>query len=114
MHGRLMVVALSASLTLPLAAWAHPDARGLDQGQVLNISATAIELKTDDEILKLMITDDTMFELNKKPVDRSRIRKGDWVGVFIVMTVRGEPMAGKIVLGIPKPPPAAKPKPKGQ
>lgn len=102
----LLVVAL---VTLPFVALAHPDGRGLTRGEVLAVTAKSFDFRSDHDTLTLLITDDTIFELKKKRVDRSQLRKGDWVDVAIAGTVTGDLMAGKVVLGMPRPPAASKP-----
>lgn len=103
MYPRVTLLAVVTLLACPLVVLAHPDARGLTRGEVVAVTAKTFDLKTDHETLTLLVTDDSIFELNKKRVDRTRLRKGDWVDVAIAGTVSGDLMAGKVVLGVPKP-----------
>lgn len=108
MTRRLALLVLAAVLLSPLAAVAHPDARGMTRGEVVAVTAKGFDLRTDHETITLLVTDDTIVELKKKKVDRSAIKKGDWVDVAVASNVYSELMAGKVVLGVPKPAWAAK------
>lgn len=105
-HVRTAVLALAAFLMPSAAALAH-EGHAATVGELVSVAADGFEIKTDDgKIVAVKFTDKTVFEKDKKPVDKTHLKKGDRVAVTLGKDAAGATLATNVRLGLP----AAKPK----
>jgi hypothetical protein len=85
---------------LSTALWAHDDKiHKATIGAVSTVAADGLELKTKTGVVKVKYSSRTRFERDKKPVDRSNVRKGEALGVIGNKLPTGELMAIEVLLG---------------
>jgi hypothetical protein len=72
-------------------------------GEVAAATATGLDLKTKDGVVKVKYSSKTTFELNKKPADKSGVKVGDRIGVIGSKLPTGELVAREVLLGLPTP-----------
>lgn len=99
----LSIVAL---LAFSIPALAH-EGHDAVVGEIVSISADGFQLKTEKETLTIKFSDKTVFEKDKKTVDKTHLTKGDRVAVTGAKQMTGDTMATHVRLGLP----AAKAKP---
>lgn len=104
----MTIMACLALVAFAVPAIAH-EGHGATIGEVLSVSADGFQLKTAKETVTVKFSDKTAFELDKKPAEKSALKKGDRVAVTGTKAPSGEIVATKVVLGLPAP--AAHPKP---
>jgi hypothetical protein len=87
------------------AGWvqAHSGGHGLTMGEVVSVTDGGFELKTEAETVTVKITSETKFLKNKKPAEKSLLKKGEWVGVSKSKSESGELSATRIIFGLAKP-----------
>lgn len=72
-------------------------------GQIVRATDNGMELKTRTSTVKVGYSSKTKFEHNKKPVDKTHIRVGDWAGVVGNEQHSGEFLATEVIVGLPAP-----------
>jgi hypothetical protein len=75
-------------------------------GELVAVAGDSIQVKTAKQTVTIKLSEKTVFELKKKPVDVSSLQKGDRVSVTTSKLPSGELLATKIVMGLPKPKPS--------
>jgi hypothetical protein len=73
-------------------------------GQIVIVSENGLELKTRTGAVKVILSAKTKFSEKKKPVDKDRLRAGEWAGVVGNEQHNGEFLATEVILGLPAPP----------
>ncbi|MBP6702618.1 MAG: hypothetical protein KA385_03890 [Vicinamibacteria bacterium] len=93
-------LAFTALLAFALPVFAH---EGHDAiiGEIVSISADGFQLKTEKETITIKFSDKTTFEKDKKPVDKTHLKKGDRVAVTGSKQMSGDTMATHVRLGLP-------------
>ena len=93
-------LAFTALLAFSMPAVAH---EGHDAiiGEIVSISADGFQLKTEKETITIKFSDKTTFEKDKKPVDKTHLKKGDRVAVTGSKQMSGDTMATHVRLGLP-------------
>lgn len=102
-------LAFTALLAFSMPAVAH-EGHDAIVGEVVSISADGFQLKTEKETLNIKFSDKTVFEKDKKTVDKTHLTKGDRVAVTGSKQMSGDTMATHVRLGLPIA--KAKPSPK--
>ena len=102
-------LAFTALLAFSMPVVAH-EGHDAIVGEVVSISADGFQLKTEKETLNIRFSDKTVFEKDKKTVDKSHLAKGDRVAVTGSKQMSGDTMATHVRLGLPTA--KAKPAPK--
>ena len=82
-------------------------------GEIVAVTLDGLQLKTKSDTVKVKFSSKTKFELDKKAVDKSSVRRGDRAGVVGSKLPTGEVMANEVILGLPAPNPATS-KPAGE
>ncbi len=93
-------LAFTALLAFPISAPAH-EGHDAIVGEVVSISADGFQLKTEKETLNIKFSDKTVFEKDKKTVDKTHLTKGDRVAVTGSKQMSGDTMATHVRLGLP-------------
>jgi hypothetical protein len=104
MKGPVLVVGILVLIALASPVAAHPGHAIV--GEVVSVAADSLEIRTAKGTVTFKLSEKTVFELKKKPVDASALKKGDRVSVTASKQASGEMLATKVVLGIPAPKPA--------
>lgn len=103
-------LAALALISLAIVSNAHEGHEAI-VGEVMSISADAFELKTDSKTLMIKFSEKTVFEKDKKPLDKTHLRKGDRVAVTTSQLMSGELIATHVRLGLPAKKSKPSPKP---
>lgn len=93
-------LAFTALLALSISATAH-EGHDAIVGEVVSIFADGFQLKTEKETLTIKFSDKTVFEKDKRPVDKTHLKKGDRVAVTGSKQMSGDTMATHVRLGLP-------------
>ena len=99
-------LAFTALLAFSIPALAH-EGHDAAVGEIVSIAADGFQLKTEKETLSVKFSDKTVFEKDKKTVDKTHLAKGDRVAVTGAKQMSGDTIATQVRLGLP----AAKAKP---
>ncbi len=71
--------------------------------EIVTVTIDGLQLKTKTNTVKVKYSSKTKFELDKKTVDKSAVKKGDRAGVIGSKVPTGEVVANEIILGLPAP-----------
>lgn len=102
-------LAFTALLAVSMPVVAH-EGHDAIVGEIASISADGFQLKTEKETFTIKFSDKTVFEKDKKTVDKTHLMKGDRVAVTGSKQMSGDTMATHVRLGLPVA--KAKPAPK--
>lgn len=100
MQNLAKALAFTALLALSIPALAH-EGHDAVVGEIVSISADGFQLKTEKETLNIKFSDKTVFEKDKKTVDKTHLTKGDRVAVTGSQQMSGDTMATHVRLGLP-------------
>lgn len=93
-------LAFTALLALSIPALAHDGPHAM-VGEVVSILADGFQLKTEHETLNINFSDKTVFEKDKKTVDKTHLTKGGRVAVTGSKQMSGDIMATHVRLVLP-------------
>lgn len=105
MNRTLKIATLSFSLVASLL-FAHDErlhGANAVTGEIVTVTIDGLQLKTKTNTVKVKYSSKTKFELDKKTVDKSAVKKGDRAGVIGSKVPTGEVVANEIILGLPAP-----------
>ena len=99
MKNLVKALAFTALLALSISATAH-EGHDAIVGEIVSISADGFQVKTGKETLTIKFSYKTVFEKDKKTVDKTHLTKGERVAVTGSKQMTGDTLATHVRLGL--------------